>query len=243
MFKTKAGLNLLSREREMLRMISVLKGAEPEFIVVGGYAVATMMHRFSVDLDIVIMKRDAATFESALKGSGYSPAYSKDIGRIYGEEFRRFEKSVEGFPVDVDLLINGLVSRKTDASWSFEYIMKNSVKGKLNGTEFLMPSRELLIAMKLHSGRFSDVRDVAAMAEGSDLSKIKRHALRGDRTKLKETIAMGLKILESINFPDSFKGIFGARFFSQESMENAKDLMKSIRKSLATDRKITRLAR
>lgn len=228
MFKIKAEESLLFREREILRMISTFSEANLRFIVVGGYAVATSKHRFSVDLDIVIAEKESKKFESLLRRNNYSLAYSKELGLIYEEKFKRFEKSVKGFPVNTDLLINGLVSRATDASWGFDYIMRESDSGGIDGIEFLVPCRELLIAMKIHSGRFSDIRDIVALVENSDFELIKKHAARGDKSKLKGILKKEINFLDSPNFPDSFKGVFGARFYKEESIKNTKELFKNM---------------
>ncbi len=232
MFKIKAEESLLFREREILRIISRFLEAKLKFIVVGGYAVATSRHRFSIDLDIVIAERECKVFEDLLTRSGYSLTYSKELALVYGEKFKRFGKRIEGFPVNVDLLINGLVSRTTDASWGFEYIKKESGKSSLNGAEFFVPSRELLIAMKIHSGRFSDIRDIAALIEGSDFEAIKNHAVRGNKAKLKKILSRGIEFLDSSSFPDSFKGVFGARVYKKELVQRAKNDMIKLKKLL-----------
>lgn len=229
MFKIKAGENLLTREREILKMISKLLDQRLNFIVVGGYAVATFRHRFSVDLDLVITKEDLEKFESVLKKNGYSLACSKELSLVYGEAFKRFIKYVDRLPVHVDLLINGLVSRTTDASWSFGCIKKSSEKSKLDGLEFLVPNRELLTAMKLHSGRLSDMRDIAALAEDADFKAVKKHASVGNKDKLKTIIKNGIKVLSGPNFADGFKGIFGSQFYNKESVERAKKLLNSLK--------------
>lgn len=232
MFKIKAEESLLFREREILRMISRFSESDLKFVVVGGYAVATSRHRFSVDLDIVIAERECNGFEAILTGNGYSLTYSRELALMYGEKFKRFEKNVKGFPVNMDLLINGLVSRTTDASWGFDYITKESSKRCLNGAEFLTPSRELLIAMKIHSGRFSDIRDIVALIEDSDFGAIKRHTVRGDKAKLKKIINRGIVFLDNPNFPDSFRGVFGVQAYKNELVQRAKNYMAKLKKLL-----------
>ncbi|MBI4171049.1 MAG: hypothetical protein HY514_05090 [Candidatus Aenigmarchaeota archaeon] len=225
MFKRKSEESLLSREREMVRMISSLSNADLRFIIVGGYAVATFMHRFSVDLDVVMAKSDIKIFEDILSDNNYSLKYSKELALIYGEEFKRFEKLVNALPVNVDLLINGLVSRTTGASWSFDYILKDSRNSRLDGVEFLVPSKELLVAMKIHAGRFADIRDIVALIEDCDIEGIKKKALRGNKEKLKSVLNSGLQFLYSPSFPDSFKGVFGLQFYKEESTKKVQELL------------------
>ena len=100
--------------------------------------------------------------------------YEKEIALLYGENFKRFRKKMKNLPVDVDILMNGLVCRITDATWGIDYIKRHSVKRKLSNSGFLTPEKELLIAMKFHSGRLSDIRDIVALMP-CDFDKLKKH--------------------------------------------------------------------
>ena len=139
---------------------------------------------------------------------------------------------MNNLPVDVDLLINGLVSRTTNATWSFENIEKNSQERKLDNLEFLTPTRELLISMKMHSSRLSDIRDIVALMP-CDKNKLREFLLRGNLNNLKDSIKKQLSFLEKPQFDDSFKGIFGIRAYNKKEIESAKklfiDLLKEIR--------------
>ncbi|MFH1711361.1 MAG: hypothetical protein ABH840_03550 [Nanoarchaeota archaeon] len=146
-----------------MSIIELFRENNLKFIVVGGYAVSTYKKRFSIDLDAVVLEEDLLKFEKLLADEGYSLSYEKEIALLYGENFKRFSKKINDLPVDADLLINGLVSRTTDSTWSFENINKNSQTRRLNNLEFLVPCREMLISMKIHSGRLSDIRDVVAL--------------------------------------------------------------------------------
>ena len=141
-------------------------------------------------------------------------------------------KFVNNLPVDVDLLINGLVSRTTDATWSFENIDKNSQKRKLDDLEFLTPLKELLVSMKMHSGRLSDVRDIIALMP-CNKDKLKEFLLRGDLSNLKASIKKQALFIEKPQFDDSFKGIFGIQAYNPKEIESAKklfiDLLKEIK--------------
>ena len=156
---------ILLREKEIIRLIKLIKESGLQHIIVGGYAVATIMKRFSVDLDIAIKSIDKEKFEEILKKEEYLISYSKEISTIYGENFVRFEKKISGLPISADFLINGLVSRTTNASWSFDYIKENSEIRNLETLQMPVPTKELLIAMKLHSGRISDTRDIVALSK------------------------------------------------------------------------------
>lgn len=71
-----------------------------------------------------------------------------------------------------------------------------------------VPERELLIAMKIHSGRRADLRDVVVLMEGADIDKIVRHLKRGNLEKLKTQIDHMLEMLRDPRLVNSLKGVF-----------------------------------
>ncbi len=220
---------LLGREREIMRILALLVQKGPEFIIVGGYAISTHKKRFSIDLDVIVQEKDVEEFGKILEKEGYAMRYEKKISLLYGENFKRYLKKMKNLPVCVDLLINGLVSRTTDATWSFTYVKKNSTEGVLNGLQFSIPRKELLIAMKLHSGRLSDIRDVVALMP-CDKEELKKHLFNGDAEKLKVSIRKQAAFLDKPQFDDSFKGIFGIQAYQEENVEAARALMNELLK-------------
>jgi hypothetical protein len=222
-----ARVGLLEREKEIIRLLHILLDQKLDFIVVGGYAVATYKKRFSVDLDIVLKEEDLEKFEAIYKKEGYKPGHDKDLHVLYGEKFMRYVKTIKGFKVSVDFLINGLVSRSTDASWSFEYIKKYAITGSLEGAEFPMPERELLMAMKFHSGRLGDLRDIVALMP-VDEKKLDKHIKVGNLDKLKKSIQTQERFLKKQQFDDGFKGVFGLKAYNYEDIEETKKLIISL---------------
>jgi len=220
---------LLEREKEIIRLLNFLIDKNLDFIVVGGYAIATYKKRFSVDLDIVVKESDLLKFEKLCKKEKYTEGYNRGISLMYGEKFKRFVKKIKGLEVSIDFLINGLASRSTDASWSFDYIKKNSTKRELDNLKFLTPEKELLIAMKFHSGRLSDIRDIIALMP-CNKEKLKIHIAKGNIKLLKENAGRQKKFLEKPQFDDSFKGIFGIRSYNEENVNEAKELIQDILK-------------
>lgn len=227
MSKFDSRTGLLEREQEVMRILSLLLEMGEDFIVVGGYAISTYKKRFSIDLDIVVAEEVLKKVEKTLEKEGYSLHYEKGIALLYGENFKRFMKKMNNLPVDIDFLINGLVSRTTDATWGFEYIKKHSIKRKLNNLEFLTPERELLVAMKLHSGRLSDIRDIVALMP-CDKEKLKRHLLKGDIKKLIISMKKQAAFLDKPQFDDSFKGIFSPQAYSEKDVRAARELIKEL---------------
>ena len=223
---------LLEREKEIFRLIELFKENNLKFIVVGGYAVSTYKKRFSIDLDIVIPNSELLKFEELLSKEKYSAGYEKTIAILYGENFKRFIKKMNNLPVNVDLLINGLVSRTTDSTWSFESIENNSIKRRLNNLDFLTPAKELLIAMKMHSGRSSDTRDIVALMPCNE-DKLKEFLLRGNLNKLKDSIKKQFLFLRKPQFDDSFKGIFGIQAYNQKDVESARQLFEELLKEIS----------
>lgn len=222
----------IDRENEIFDILEGLLLENLEFIIVGGYAVSSYKHRFSVDADIVIKKEDQEKFEKILKEKKFKQQQSRILENIYDSEFMRYEKKDPA--VSVDLLINGLVSRTTDASFSFDLISKDSQKRKIIGIEkeieARIPSKELLIAMKLHSGRLTDIRDIAALAKNTDLEKIKKLILKGNLEIVRKNLKELKETIKDKNFIDSFKGVFIEKKFDIDlkQLEKISELHKEI---------------
>src|SRR3989338_3104829 len=239
MSKLDSRVGLLEREQEVMRILNLFLEEKLDFVVVGGYAISTYKKRFSIDLDVVIKEEDLENFEKILEKEKYVLHYKKEITLIYGKNFKRFMKRMKSLPVDIDLLINGLVSRTTNATWGLDYIKRNSVKRKLNNSEFLTPEKELIIAMKFHSGRLSDIRDIVALMP-CDKNKLRRHLLNGDIKKLRDSMKNQASFLNSPQFDDSFKGIFGPFSYNEKDVQEAKKLVKEILKSTTKPQQATK---
>jgi hypothetical protein len=160
--------DLESREEEIIKTLSSLPRA---FVVIGGYATSALSaHRFSVDCDIVVPRKELREFRNQLKREGYSKQKSTTgFDRIYGGAAEIYSKRIKSGMVSVDLFVDSVASRKTGAAWSYEYIRSNfgetTISGVRDSASVLVPSKELLMAMKLHSGRDADVRDIAMLCE------------------------------------------------------------------------------
>jgi len=199
---------LIKKENDIFEILQKLIESNLNFIVVGGYAVSAFKHRFSVDADIVVKSEDISKFESILKKENFRKTITKELKNVYSSKFIRYEKE----QASVDILVDALASRTTNSSFSYELILDNSIKRKIIGIEkeviARIPIKELLIVMKLHSGRLTDFRDIAALAKDTDLELIKKFLFIGDLNELKKNLSKLHKVVNDKNFADSFKGVF-----------------------------------
>ena len=200
--------SLIEKENLIFDILQRFIDAGLDFVVVGGYAVSAFKHRFSVDADIVIQSKDLAGYESILTKWGFIKATEKNLENIYSSRFIRYKQAI----ASVDILINALASRSTGASFSFRLLLDNSNKKKIIGIEKAVlarvPSKELLIIMKLHAGRLTDFRDIAALAKGTNLATIKKFLFIGDLKVLQENLDKLKAVVNDKHFIDSFKGVF-----------------------------------
>lgn len=230
-------MKLIERENEVLNIIKKIVKGKLDFVLVGGYAVSGLAkHRFSVDCDLVIPKTQMKKFDKFLKKNGYGEYVKKDdFDKMYGGMFVSYKKDVNGLSVTVDLLVGSLASRFTNASWGFDYIKNHSMTANIVGVEksvtCTIPERELLVALKIHSGRRTDLRDLIVLNEGVDLEKVVRHLKRGDLKLLMIQIDKMIKMLDDKNLIDSLKGVFGI----DTDVKNQIVEMKSVLKKLIRD--------
>ena len=204
---------LIEKENLIFDVLQEFIDSKLEFIIVRGYAVSAFKHRFSVDADIVIKSEDLDKFELILKRKGFSKTKEKQLHNEYASRFMRYEKDL----ASVDILIDALASRSTDASFGYDLLLNKSTKRKIIGiekqVETLVPSKEMLIVMKIHSGRLTDFRDIAAMAKDTNLENIRRFLFIGDLKVVESNLDKLGKIVKEKGFIDSFKGVFMVKKF------------------------------
>jgi hypothetical protein len=221
----------IERETEILKTIKTMVNEGFDFIVVGGYAVSSLArHRFSVDCDIVISKRNIKEYEELLEREGFEKHLEMSgFDEVYSGEFMSYRKDVSGLPVTVDLLIEALVCRATGAAWSFAYIKKHSVEGNIPGIEASVrckiPEKELLIAFKVHSGRRADIRDIVMLYENSDTEKILNYLRRGNIESIKKQIPKIIDALQDVSLINSLKGVFTLTIDVRKRIENTEKFM------------------
>jgi len=205
--------NLIQKENSIFEILQKFIDKKLEFVIVGGYAVSSFKHRFSIDADIIIQKNNLKYFEEILKKIGFKKIISKELENIYGSQFIRYEKD----NASIDLLIDALACRQTGALFGYDFLLKNSLTRKIIGIEkeinILIPKKEILIVSKIHSARLTDFRDVAALARGSNIEVIKKFLFRGDVKKVRENLRELHKAVNNPKFVDSFQGVFMEKKF------------------------------
>lgn len=228
----------VDRENEVLRIIDVLSKSGVEFIMVGGYAVSSLArHRFSVDCDVVVRNKDLKRLDSILTKERFSKKKQQTgFDSLYGGKFIRYVKKMTELPVSVDLLVDSLVCRQTDGSWSFDYISSNSLETNIPGiqlsTRGQVPNRELLIAIKTHSARKADLRDIVVLGEAADWTQVSKHVNRGDKQKLLDSVSKVLNDLEDEKLFNSLKGAFSIKEDVRDSIAKAKKEIAKIHSEL-----------
>ena len=214
------------RENEIFEVLKQFKNNGLEFVVVGGYGVSAYQHRFSVDADLVVQEGELEQFEQVLEDQGFEKDTDKDL--VYSGRYIAYIKDRE-LPVTIDLLVDELQCRQTDASWSYQYFQAHSRQREIEGSEkavtVRVPSKELLIAIKLHSGRQTDARDVVALIEDADLDEIEEHIHRGDQSRFTEILENINETISNPNFEDSFKGVFSQGTLPDEEIQKLQDFI------------------
>ena len=184
---------------------------EDSYVVIGGYAVSSFgFPRFSVDLDFVILNEERSSFHQLLAVAGFMLSKEK-LDLAYSGAFERHEKGL----VSIDLLINAVQSRQTEYSYQFSYIYKNSEIRELSGWDpsnkarIRIAKKEMLIALKIHSMRDSDKRDIIMLCyKTPDVTAILKHLKDGPRNKILAHINELASVVNDQNLKDSLKGVY-----------------------------------
>ncbi|MBI2648970.1 MAG: nucleotidyltransferase [Thaumarchaeota archaeon] len=209
--------DLTARETEVIRILRVLHSHSGKLVVIGGYAVSALAaHRFSVDCDIVVPEKEMRPLEGILVEEGYVRTKATDLQKgIHGARTVRYVRLIGGKRVAVDLYTNSVLSRDTAGEWSYDKMIENSLEtnivGVTDSTMARVPKKELLIAMKLHAARDTDIRDIVMLGEGANWNAVADFADTGTRRKLIAQLDSGIRQIGSRGFLSSFKAEFGLR--------------------------------
>ena len=230
-------MKFIKRETDILKALKTLVETKLDFVVVGGFAVSGLTrHRFSVDCDVVVARRELEKLERILEREGFTKhAERAGFDEVYGGEFTSYNKEVEELPVTFDLLVGSLVCRATGAAWSFDYIKKHSIQANIAGIETSVtcrvPEKELLIALKIHSARKADIRDVVMLRERADFEKVLKHLRKGREEALRNQIIRVIQALKDPRLVDSLKGVFTLSIDVTKQIESTRKEMENILKA------------
>lgn len=202
--------DLTAREAEVIRVIKLLSAHKDKFVVIGGYAVnAITSHRFSVDCDLAVARKNVRTIERILTEQAYRKHRKQAEHAVMTE---KFTKLVGGRRVSVDMFIDRVVCRQTAGKWVYDLIKRNSfesdVIGLTDSARAFVPIRELLIAMKLHTGRGADLRDIVMMSERTNWKLVSEFADTGVEKKVTGQIANAIKTINRTQFSSALKAEF-----------------------------------
>lgn len=213
-----------NRSNALVTLLGELNESDLDYVLVGGYAVSAFNTRFSTDLDIVVTPENKDAFVAFLNNRDFEETDSHEKTWTYDTEVVEYEKRLAPHqPIGFDLLVNGLGCRQTTAQWSFDYLIEQSTEREVSGGTRAATARVLdgavLVAVKLHSGREVDLRDVVAIAQEIDLDTVTPHLHRGDEDALREQLQHGLDILDSENLKHGYRSDFGVSAVSSDAVE------------------------
>lgn len=100
-------------------------------------------------------------------------------------------------------------------------------------------SKEMLIALKLHSGRDTNIRDVVMLAEEADWDTVRRFCDRGDKAKLRGQLESAVERLRSSNFGRTVKAAFGSKKSQDSRITNAAVKIEAFLKELGQSESFT----
>jgi len=230
-------MKFIKRETDILKALKTLVETKLDFVVVGGFAVSGLTrHRFSVDCDVVVARRELEKLERIFEREGFTKHVERaGFDEVYGGEFTSYKKEVEELPVTFDLLVGSLVCRATDAAWSFDYIKKHSIQANIAGIETSVtcrvPEKELLIALKIHSARKADIRDVVMLRERTDFERVLKHLRKGREEALRDQIIRVIQALKDPRLVDSLKGVFTLSIDVTKQIKSTRKEMENILKA------------
>jgi hypothetical protein len=217
-------MSLPDREQELLTTLDAINGATLPHVLVGGWAVTAFNQRFSTDVDLVVPEEAVEEYESFLRERDYDRTSEHDTSGVYDGRFMQYSKDV-GNPVSIELMVNALRCRQTDGEWSYRYLDQHAqtvTVGRTTSIDTRIPERELLLAIKLHSGRFTDARDVVAPATDADFDRVETHLHRGDPAALADQVGGIAEQLADESFVDAFKGEFQQQTVPDETIERVR---------------------
>ena len=233
----------IERENEIFDILDSFNKTELNYVLIGGYAISAYMHRFSVDADVCIDKKDLGSFQNILKTKHFALTKGKIPEDACKGHFESYIKKTK-LPVTVDLMIGSVASRQTNASFSFNQLYGNAAAKKITGIEKTIrariPVKELLIALKIHSARLTDARDIAALCHEINFELVAGFVNTGNTKELHHNLNTLEMNFKSDNFKDAFKGVFSIEKLPKDNIENAIKLIERLKLSFDQRKNIAR---
>lgn len=223
-----------NRSEALIEVLGELARSDIEFVLVGGYAVSQFETRFSTDLDLVIAPDDYDEIVAFLEAQAFERTADFAVPpdeTIYNREIELFERA-DGLPhpVGVDVLVNGLGCRQTEAEWSFDYLREHSsvttITGGTRSTTARTVDGEVLVAAKLHSARKTDLADVLAAVPAIDFERVESHLHRGDEAALQSQLSDAQDFITEGGLDHRFKSMFGQSSASSEDIATLLEFLK-----------------
>lgn len=221
-------MSITERQAELVATHRAIQAADLPFVLVGGWAVSAFQTRFTTDVDMIVPTSAVPKYDSLIRDRDYTKEFDQDVADLYEGRIIRYEKAVGENTVEFDAMVDALRCRQTDAEWSYRYVVEHSVTESLDVAEDLsarIPEPALLFALKLHSGRLADARDLIIISAEADFDNIEQHLFRGDGDALAAQIESVLKRIRSDRFADSFKGVFQQQEVPAEDIDDLDDFL------------------
>ena len=203
------------REKEIFESLKEIVGLD--FVVIGGYAGgAYALPRFSVDCDVVVKNEETAgKIRERLEKRGYSVTAASRTATSYQGSYVRLEKVLESkFRASFDVLVGGVLDRRTAAAFPAEWVFAHSSKRRLKGKtvqevlELRVIGVDALAAMKLVASRKTDLRDVFMLLPAlEDFGEVRK--MVAEKTDVKEAVARARRLITSTEFRKNLGGVYG----------------------------------
>lgn len=215
-------MSLQERQAELVETHRAIQDAGLPYVLVGGWAVSAFQPRFTTDVDMVIPESALDDYDALLRERGYGKEFDSSVANVYEGRVVRYEKPVDEYAVEFDALVGAMRCRQTDAEWSYRYLHEHSVLTSLEiapDLEGRIPEPALLFALKVHSGRLADTRDLVVISTRANFDRLERHLHRGEAEALADQIDEIIDRLQDENFADSFKGVFQQETLPDDAIE------------------------
>lgn len=124
--------SLTTREKEILQLLRIIYPERKKYTLIGGYAVAAYapLPRYSVDCDLVISKSDFIYFSDIFAKNDFRAKSQIFLDELTGLETWKFKKKVDHEIVTIELSLDGVKCRQTDALWVQQEIKSNREIGQ-----------------------------------------------------------------------------------------------------------------